>query len=53
MLLDDVFESDLSMKRTVWSKRGDKITKRIINEPDPLDIRSRDKIKVLDDENED
>ncbi len=46
MILDEIFETEFSIRKTVWSKRGDKIARRSVDLTSPTDIQSRKYIEV-------
>jgi len=48
MKLDEIFDTGFSMKKTVWSKRGDTVTRRDVDAFVPKDIQQRNKIIVKD-----
>ena len=46
MKLEDIFEVDFSVRKTVWSKRGEKITRRDVDSVAGNDIQPRNKIEI-------
>lgn len=48
MKLGDIFEAQFIVKKTIWSKRGDKITRRDVDASDKPDIQPRTKIEITD-----
>ena len=48
MNLEEFFESELSMRKTIWSKRGEKITKRNVDHLELTDITPRTRIELKD-----
>jgi hypothetical protein len=52
MVLEEIFESGLSMTKTVWRKRGDKITRQEIKRMVATDVQPRSYITIKDAPNE-
>lgn len=50
MLIFEVLGNDVSIRKTVWSKRGDKITRRVVDKEAEFDIEPRTHIKVKEKE---
>lgn len=53
MTLSEIMESDFSVRKTVWSKRGDKVTRRVVDKEAPFNIEPRTHIEVEDDDDAD
>ena len=51
MKVSDIFEGDFSVRKTVWQKRGEKITRREIDTVATGDIAHRSRIEITDDGN--
>jgi hypothetical protein len=47
MNLDEFFESELSLKRTIWTKRGENITKREVKHLSLTDITPRTRVQTI------
>lgn len=48
MVLQEVFENAVSMRKTVWSKRGEKITRRAVERVVATDVQPRTTIEIKD-----
>jgi hypothetical protein len=51
MVLEEIFESGVSMTKTVWHKRGDKVTRQEVNRMVATDIQPRSRIEIKDEKN--
>ena len=45
MRLEDIFEADFSVRKTVWSKRGEQVIRREVDACAPSDIAVKKKLK--------
>lgn len=52
MTLDEVLSNEVSVRKTLWSKRGKNITHKVINKKADFDIQPRKYIHVKDEGNE-
>ena len=48
MLVIQLFETEFATRKTIWSKRGDKITRREVDLSPDNTITARTKIEVKD-----
>jgi len=46
MSLAEVLGSDIAMRKIIWSKRGDKITRRVIDQKAEFDIQPRTRLDI-------
>lgn len=52
MVLEEIFEHGVSIVKTVWHKRGDKISRQEIKRMVATDIHPRSRIEVKDQKDE-
>ena len=48
MLIDQLFETEFATRKAIWSKRGDKITRREVDVTPDGAVSARTKIEVKD-----
>jgi hypothetical protein len=52
MALEEIFEQGVSVVKTVWHKRGDKVSRQEIKRLVATDVQPRSRIKTKDGSNE-
>lgn len=50
--LDEIFESELTLRKTVWSKRGDTVTRRDVERVLVSDVQPRSRIITTEPESQ-
>jgi len=48
MTLLELLGTNIAVRKTIWSKRGDKVTRRVVNHDAEFDIEPRTQIKIKD-----
>ncbi len=48
MTLEEILDEDVSVRKIVWSKRGDKLTRQKVDQNAEFDIQPRTRIEVKD-----
>lgn len=48
MVVDDLFEADIIVVKTIWSKRANNVTKHSVESKDRFEIKPRNRIEVID-----
>ena len=46
MLISEVIDTDISVRKTIWSKRGDKITRRVVDKRSEFDIPQKTHLSI-------
>ena len=46
MLISEVIGSDISIRKTVWSKRGDRVTRRVVDQNCESDITPKTHLEI-------
>jgi len=50
MLISEILSNDISFRKIVWSKRGDKIVRKVVDKKSEFDIRPITRIEIKKEE---